>query len=93
VIVGSYVGPATVVLPDGAVLTVVAFLQSAGSADAQMWRGVLTADDPQLMWATLRAAHATLRLPYGREGVFAPVGLVGLAGEELRINGTGPAPF
>ena len=81
------------VLLDDTVLAVVAFLQSAGTADAQMWRGVLTADDPQLMWATSRAGHATLRLPDGREGVFTAVRVQGLAGEQLRINGSGPAPF
>ncbi len=53
-IVGSYLGPATVVLPDGTVFSVVAHLQSAGAAGAQLWRGVLTAEDEQALWDTLR---------------------------------------
>jgi len=91
--VGSYLGPATVVLSDGTEFAVVAFLQSAGVAARQLWRGVLTAEDPEVLWVTLRVGHATLRLPDRREGMFAPLDVVGLAAEELRINGSGPAPF
>lgn len=91
---GSYLGPAAVVLPDGTMLAVVAFLQSAGTAEAQLWRGDLTAEDQQqALWETLRVRHATLRMPDGREGAFVAVSVVGLTGEELRINGNGPAPF
>ena len=92
-IVGSYLGPATVVLPDGTVFPVVAYLHSAEAAGLQLWRGDLTAEDEQALWNTMRVGHGSLRLPDGREGVFTAVRVEGLAGEQLRINGSGPAPF
>jgi len=60
---------------------------------AQLWRGDLTAEDDQALWNMLRVGHGTLRLPDGREGVFTAVRVEGLAGEQLRINGSGHAPF
>ena len=76
---GSDLGPATVILPDGTVFPVAAYLQSAEAAGVQVWRGDLTADDEQALWNTLRVGHATLRLPDGQEGVFTAVRVEGLA--------------
>ncbi len=92
-IVSTYRGPAIVVLPDGTLFKVGAHLQSTAAPGMQMWRGVITSDNKQALWDTVTVSRATIRLPSGRDGMFAPVGLEGFAGRELRLNGHGAAPF
>jgi len=89
---GAYEGPATVILPEGTRFGVVAYLQSTAAPGMQIWRGVLTSDDGQALWDIAKGGRATIRLPSGREGTFAPAALEGLTGRELRINGSGVAP-
>lgn len=90
---GTYVGPAVVMLPSGTTFAVSARLESAFAPGMEAWRGVVSADDRQALWDTLKVVWARLRLPDGSEGVFSSAGLEGMAGQDLRMNGHGPAPF
>ena len=91
--VGTYQGPAAVVLPNGSAYAVTASLEAGGAPGVEMWRGTVVADDPRSVWDTIVAGRAVLQLPQQWQGTFSSPRLEGADGRTLRLIGYGPAPF
>jgi hypothetical protein len=89
----TYAGPATVVLADGTELPVNAQLHTTAPGGTAAWRGAVGSGSGEVLYHTLKARRATLRLPDGREGIFVPSVTVALGGRVLQLDGYGPAPF
>ena len=90
---GTYVGSATVVIPDRTTFDVNAYLQSVVAPGLEIWRGVVRSDDTAALQRIATLKRAVLQLPSGHKGWFEPEAPEGLAAKELRITGQGPPPF
>lgn len=87
----TYNGPATVVASD-IEYTVTAELAITTDGGLREWHGTLTAPDEATAWAIFNSNDTRLRLGDGRKGSFI-AGAFDADSAELRIQGSGPAPF
>jgi hypothetical protein len=93
-----YVGPATVLFPDGREVAVTASLvlrfdprrtDNRESDRDSTWAGSVTLADPSSDIDLFDAAPGILRMPDGRESEFMATG----GRTEVGVAGLGPAPF
>jgi hypothetical protein len=87
----TYDGPATVIASD-AEHPVTAELAITANGGLKEWHGTITAQDEPAAWAIFNDNDTKLRIGDGREGNFI-AGTFNADTAELRIQGSGPAPF
>jgi hypothetical protein len=88
----TYDGPATVAT-EGAEHQVTAQLTTEATHDGlKEWHGTLTAQDEAAAWAIFNSNDTSLRISDDRKGSFI-AGTFNADTAELRIQGSGPAPF
>ena len=87
----SYVGPAVLITTSGQ-LAVEASLRVEQAQGLASWMGHVDASPSEDFWSVIEDGSGVLRMPDGQEGAFIPAGTVAGSGQ-LRITGSGPAPF
>ncbi|MFC8408537.1 hypothetical protein ACFUG9_33980 [Streptomyces griseoincarnatus] len=86
----SYQGPATVDA-SGTEYPVVADLYVDTEGPFKVWRGTVTAADEGAAWEIFNDNHTKLRIDDRESGLMADTFNADTA--ELRVHGSGPAPF
>ncbi|WP_255951556.1 DUF4873 domain-containing protein [Streptomyces odontomachi] len=87
----TYDGPATAIV-SGTEYPVTASLTVTTDGSLKEWHGTITARDEAAAWEIYNDDHTKLRIGDHREGVFL-AGTFNADTAELRVQGSGPAPF
>ncbi|WP_086765391.1 DUF4873 domain-containing protein [Streptomyces bobili] len=87
----TYDGPATAIVRD-AEYPVTADLAITTDGGLQEWHGTITAESEEAAWAIFNDNDTKLRIDDHRSGNFI-AGTFNADTAELRIQGSGPAPF
>lgn len=87
----TYNGPATAITSDTE-HPVTAQLAITADQGLKEWGGIITAHDEAAAWAIFNDNDTKLRINDDREGDFI-AGTFNADAAELRIQGSGPAPF